>query len=576
MRYFKVISALLGMLAILAFAANSRGASSPPADHLQYTITYSSEGMAPCLNVTLTFAGNASGTSQIALPSGLAVNRIYPNITDVRATTAGTTIADTDKPQIKRLSYPPRQTVTLAYRLAVTDAGQQIDLSYSPEIERDHFSALGMQIFAVPSGSDDRPLTVETAWSVPAGWTLASSYGVRQPHQLFTATPDTLIHSVWAAGDFRVLHTLIDDKSFDVAVRGKWPASDATLLLLFSRILSAERSFWHDNGSAEYVVVLKPSQGDFAGMGFGNSFYETVPPDQIEGFVAGHLFAHEAFHAWLPNRLKLAGTADTTLWLTEWFTDYYARLFQLRTGLISPAEYAEDCNKTIRRYVSSPFVHSTGAQFRQQFQQGFPDNRSLQLAYQQGDLLAQDWNAEIRLASHGRYSLDDVMLELMHRSQALRRPVPAADFVSILRRYLHRDISGDILRFTEEGMAVSPSPDALGACAKLVPTPTQLFDLGYNPRGSGQQGKITGVESDSNAYHAGLRDGQTYIDADFSYEDPSKEAHITVKDQAPQRVISYYPAGKTVSIPQYKLKTMVSAASCLSWFQAGQLLPEKQ
>jgi len=558
----------LSLLTLLAFTANPRLlASQATPRHLQYAISFSSQGGTSGLDVVLGFTGDADGVSRIALPSGLTAGAAYPNVTDVRATSPGTILADTDKPQVKRLTYPPGKPVSVAYRVIVTDAGRQMDISYSPEIEHDHFSILGFQIFALPSGSADAPLAIQISWnSLPAGWTLADSYGVGQPRQAFPATPDTLQQSVWAAGDYRLLNTQIRGRSFFLAVRGRWPNSDRQMLAAFSRIIGAERKFWHDDGIAYYLVVLKPSEGDIVGMGFTNSFYEAAPPELGLDFVTENTLAHEAFHAWLPHRITLAAPPGTYAWLYEGFTVYYARLFQLRARLIPAAKYADDCNGVIRAYVSSPFRNISGPQFRHEAEHGFSDYRGQQIVYQRGDLLAQHWNAQIRLASHGRYSLDDVMLDLLHLAQRERRPLPVSDLVGVMRRYTHRDVSGDILRFTEQGATIPPDPAALGPCSSLTPTRTVLFDLGYSSSGSSHQGKITGVETASNAYRAGLRDGQIYIDADFRNGDPAKEAHITVKDQGPQRVISYYPAGRTALIPQYKINPGPLRPMCLSWF----------
>lgn len=556
------------LLAALMLTFNLRLAAAPVApSHLQYALAFSVQGTVPGIDVTLTFPGDASGTSLLALPAGLGGGGAYPNITSLRAASPRTAITDTDKPQVKRLTYPAGQPVSIAYRVIVTDAGQQMELSYSPEIERDHFSILGYQLFALPTGDADRPLAVETAWnSLPAGWTLADSHGVRQPYQAFSATPRTLQDSVWAAGGYRLLHTLIRGKPFYVAVRGEWPTPDAQILAAFSKIVGAERKFWHDDNFAYYIVVLNPQEGDEVGMSFPTSFYEAVPSKEGLGFMTQNILAHESFHAWLPKRIMPTATIATSGWFYEGFTVYYARLFQLRAGLISPQKYADDCNEVIRAYTSSPFRNISGPRFRYEAEHGFSDSRILMVAYQRGDLLAQHWNAQIRLVSHGQHSLDDVMLDLLRLAQAEHRPLQISDLVRVMRHYLHRDVSGDIQRYTEQGQTISPDPSALGPGATLVPTPTILFDLGYSSSGSLHLGKITGVETASNAYRAGLRDGQSYLDADFKNGDPAKEAHITVKDQAGQRVISYHPAGKTVLMPQYKLKPGIPNTLSASWF----------
>jgi len=555
------------LLAALSFTVGRRSAASPAAPrHLRYEITYSAHAGTPCLDVTLTLVGGTDGISLLALPPSLTPGGAYPNVSGVRVTSPRATIADADKPQVKRLTYPPGQSVTLDYRVTVTDTGQQMEQGYSPQVAGDHLSILGHQLFALPALSANTPLTVAVDWSLPAGWALADSYGVQQLRQTFTATPETLQGSVWAAGDYRVPHTLIRGKPVYLAVRGKWPIPDEQMLATFSRIIGREREFWHDDTAPYYLVVLNSSDSDIVGMSFVNSFYEAAPPAEGLSPVTEHVFAHEAFHAWLPHRITLAGPPHTYDWFYEGFTDYYARLFLLRGGLLSPQQYTDDCNAKIRDYVSSPFRNISGPQFRRELGHRGSDYRVLRIAYLRGDLLAQHWNALIRLSSHGRYSLDDVMLDLLRLARTGHRPLEVSDLVKTIRHYARRDVSSDIPHYGGQGATINPDPAALGPCARLLPTRTTLFDMGYDLSGSSHRGKIVGVKVGSNAYRAGLRDGQTYLDVDFKNGDPAKEARITVKDQAAQRIVTYYPAGETVSIPQYKLRPGVLDAACLSWF----------
>ncbi len=559
----------LSLLAMLLFTANKGSAGLPMApSHLQYAIAYARQSGKPCLDVSLTFAGDASGASQLTLPSGTGPGAVaYPNIVDVQAVSAGTTITHTDKPQAERITYSPGQTVRVRYRIRVTDAGQQLEHSYSPEVQADHVSILGLQLFAIPGGSMGRPLTVDVDWdALPPGWTVADSFGIRQTRQTFSATPETLGQSIWAAGDYRLLRTLVRGRPVFLAVRGKWPAPDTQILATFSRVLSVERGFWHDNGPPSYLIVFNPNEGDNIGISFPSSFYEAGPLEEGLSFEVERIFAHEAFHAWLPYRITLAGPASAHAWFYEGFTDSYAPLFLLRSGLITPAKYADDCNEVIRDYETSPFRSITEAQYQYGLEHGFSDYRGQQIVYRRGYLLALHWNALIRKASRGKYSLDDVMRTLLLLAQKSKQPLPSSDLVSVMRRYAHQDVSGDISRYCVQGRTLAPDPAALGPCASLAPTKVTLYDLGFDGYGSSQQGKILGVKPASNAYRAGLRDGQTYVDADYEYKNPAKQARITIKDQGTQRVVAYYPAGQTLEMPQYKLKPDASENTCLSWF----------
>lgn len=548
---------LLMLLAVLLPSANSCSAASPPASHhIHYTVAFAAQDKMPCLDMMLTFMGDSSGSTRLALPSGVGPSSVaYPNIVNVQAVSPGTSLVGTNQPSVKQVTYLPGQAVSVRYCVLVTHAGQQFEQSYSLDLQPGHFCALGMQIFAIPAWGKSAPLTVDIAWNtLPQGWTIADSYGVRQTRQTFQATPDTLPRSVWAAGDYRVLRTLIHGKPFYLAVRGKWPAPDQQMLATFSRILSAERGFWHDNGASYYLVVLNAQEDVMAGMALTNSFYETAPPGDGLSFIVKRIFAHEAFHAWLPYQMEVVGRPHAYDWFNEGFTDYYATRLLLRSGLITPAESVDDCNRIIRDYYSSPFRNISEAQYRHGVASGFSDYRGYQIVYERGYLLAQHWNTLIRTASHGQHTLDDAMHALLALTQKQGRFLPPSALVSVIRHYARQDVSGDIMRYCEQGATLAPDPAAFAPYALLTPTRITLFDLGYNINGSIRGGKITGVEPGSNAYRAGLRDGQTYVDADFAYKNPAKPAHITIKDQAFQRVVTYYPAGQAVLIPQYKIK----------------------
>jgi len=67
---------------------------------------------------------------------------------------------------------------------------------------------------------------------------------------------------------------------------------------------------------------------------------------------------------------------------------------------------------------------------------------------------------------------------------------------------------------------------------------------------------IHGARQDSNAWRAGVRDGQKWTSIDVGLGDPSRLAEIEIDDGQEKRRINYYPASANVTlVPQYKANT---------------------
>lgn len=67
---------------------------------------------------------------------------------------------------------------------------------------------------------------------------------------------------------------------------------------------------------------------------------------------------------------------------------------------------------------------------------------------------------------------------------------------------------------------------------------------------------IHGARQDSNAWRAGVRDGQKWTSIDVGLGDPSRLAEIEIDDGQEKRRIKYYPASANVTlVPQYKANT---------------------
>lgn len=145
------------------------------------------------------------------------------------------------------------------------------------------------------------------------------------------------------------------------------------------------------------------------------------------------LVSHEFFHAWNVRRLRPLALQNydynaeqymRELWVAEGLTSYYDNLFVVRAGLCTPSEYLERLSKEIQSVENSPgrLVQSleessfdTWIKFYRP-DENAPNSRISY--YVKGAIVGMLLDAEIRLATDNRKSLDDCMRTLWQRHRS--------------------------------------------------------------------------------------------------------------------------------------------------------------
>ncbi len=103
---------------------------------------------------------------------------------------------------------------------------------------------------------------------------------------------------------------------------------------------------------------------------------------------------------------------------TQWFTEgtavFYQRVLPLRAGLLSPQRFLEDLNKSATRYYINSRISAPNEEIGKRF---WEDTRIRVLPYDRGSFYFAVVNAQIRKASAGKRSLDDLILDLVRRER---------------------------------------------------------------------------------------------------------------------------------------------------------------
>jgi len=138
-------------------------------------------------------------------------------------------------------------------------------------------------------------------------------------------------------------------------------------------------------------------------------------------------------------------------------------------------------------------------------------------------------------------------------------------------QYLRRDSRKKLRQYVEQGGSIPVPESALGPCVQSRIEPNAKFDLGFDRRSTRNQPAVAfGVEPGSEAYKAGLRNGQKLLGWSFSFGEPSKEVQLSIATDGGDQILKYYPRGPTVSVQQFGLDSAMYSSNpgaCVSGWQ---------
>ncbi|WP_263385705.1 M61 family metallopeptidase [Granulicella arctica] len=182
----------------------------------------------------------------------------------------------------------------------------------------------------------------------------------------------------------------------------------------------------YEPGSYTFLLDYLPwSSGD--GMEHRNSTMISSSGTQLSQKWAVYSASHEFFHSWNTERIRPASLEPFSfedvdmsgeMWLAEGFTNYYARLVELRTGLLGLDRGLAQIGGQIASVTLSP-----GTRYRSAVQMsrlapvtdlatlGEPTdwNNTFVSYYTMGDVIALGLDLTLRARSDSRVTLDDFM-----------------------------------------------------------------------------------------------------------------------------------------------------------------------
>jgi predicted metalloprotease with PDZ domain len=330
------------------------------------------------------------------------------------------------------------------------------------------------------------PRAHDVRLELPAAWKtsispLPSAPG-GQPHSYRAVDFDTLVDSPILAGNPATYEFTVAGKTHTLANVGEggvWdgPRSAADV----QKIVEACAAFWGTLPYDRYVFfnLLTEAGGGLehaASTVLMTSRWRTRTRRGYLGWL--NLVGHEFFHLWNVKRLRPVELGPfeyerenptRSLWMAEGVTDYYGDVMVARAGLSTPDEYLNSLSDAIQELQTTPgrLTQSVEeASFDAWIRYYRPDENSANTSisyYTKGAVIGFLLDMEIRRASRGAKSLDDVM-RLAYKRHAGSRGYTPQQFRAVAQEVAGTDLSAWFARALEsrEELDYAPALEYLG------------------------------------------------------------------------------------------------------------------
>ncbi|WP_428407794.1 hypothetical protein [Hyphococcus sp.] len=176
------------------------------------------------------------------------------------------------------------------------------------------------------------------------------------------------------------------------------------------------------------ALLVIVGDASFSGGGVMGRSISIVLGDD-ENNLPAYIAAHEGFHVWNVQWTLEQNNGDME-WLKEGLAEYYANVTRLRGGDVSEEEFLAELGNRAGIYLTALQGDSIAGGGARKLR----DAGSYNLVYSGGMMLCAALDAEIRRASDGAKSLDDLMRDLHRRYAGGAEPLTMNMLTDILKQ----------------------------------------------------------------------------------------------------------------------------------------------
>lgn len=463
-------------------------------------------------------------------PGRYALHEFAKNVYGVKATNSkGEALVITRPDPYSWLITGHDGTVNLEYTLF----GNRADGTYS-QIDQSHAHLNIPATFMYAEGLEERPVEVTFETATHPEWKVATQLKHVEGRKYSAPDLQYFMDSPTEISDHKVREFELNGQTIKFALHG--PASEEEFDEYFAKvteIVKQQKAVFGELPEFDFekyvflACYIPNASGD--GMEHRNSTILTSTRPLGEGGMEGNIgtVAHEFFHAWNVERIRPQDLepfdfteADMSglLWFAEGFTSYYTPLTLVRSGIITPEEYAEGLNGTFNyvwnspaREYFNPVEMSYQAPFVDAATSVDPVNRENTFIsyYSYGSMLGLALDLQLRQKGQ---NLDEFMKILWEKYGKPGNPYTLQDLETTLADYAGKDLASE---FFSNYIYNSKMPDfenlfkTVGL--KMERAPEKPF-FGASVRKDDNGSYISGnPHKGSTAYTSGLSEGDRII-----------------------------------------------------------------
>ncbi len=455
--------------------------------------------------------GAVAAPIDLVMPSwtpGSYLMREFPrNVQDFTATAANGAALDWSKLDKNRWRVEADSPTVVVVRYQVYANELTVRTSH---LDATHAHINGASVFMYVEGREGERLRLEV--EAPEGWRTSTALAEVEPGVFDAAHFDELVDSPLEIGTHELLEWEQRGVPHAFAIWGRAHHPHPRLVQDTRRIVDAAAEMFGGLPYPRYLFILHLANGR-GGLEHANSTVLLMGRDcfegeQYESLLA--LIAHEFFHVWNVKRIRPEplGPFDYTrenytrnLWVAEGLTTYYTDLLLVRAGLMKPTRYLERLADAIARHEALPGRHHQSlaeSSFDAWIRFYRPDAQTpnAQVSYyHKGALVALLLDMEIRRASNGERSLDDLMRLLWERYGVcdMGFPEDPADGIRALAEEVYGASLEEFFRRYVQGVEELEIDEALavaGMMRAVAPAPRVTEEHGGDDAEAGGDGAI--------------------------------------------------------------------------------------
>ena len=269
------------------------------------------------------------------------------------------------------------------------------------------------------------------------------------------------------------------------------------------------------------------------------------------------LLAHEQTHLWP----MLEGEHGDTAWYSEGNAEYYSILESYRLKLLTTEQFLAAINDRADAYYSNPFVHLSNPEAAKIF---WKDPVAQTVPYGRGFMYLAITDNAIRTKSHGKRSLDDIVVEL-HLRDTRHQPHGIHEWLDLVGREIGAAEAKRSYDAMVAGRLLKPNNGVFAPCFTVVQKSVPQFQLGFARTSLNDDRIVRQLDPNSSAAKAGLREGDKLTEVKGlvdARKDPTKPMTLTVAGPGGASTISFSPRGALVPAYNWERNPKIDEANC--------------